>query len=226
MNAGDTRGKAKGETSGETREEVNDKAKRGRRPAYHHGALRDALIEAAEAILAESGVERFSLREAARRAGVTAAASAHHFGSAAGLLTEVAIRGYGALTGTLRAARDGGATPAARLRAMGVAYAAFALAYPGLFKLMYRKDLLLDTEALHLAAREALSELSNAVAAYRPDYSPAELNQAVLGAWSVVHGFAHLALDKRLTGRLAGVDAATAVETTLPSILAMLYPDR
>ena len=39
MNAGDTRGKAKGETSGETREEVNDKVKRGRRPAYHHGAL-------------------------------------------------------------------------------------------------------------------------------------------------------------------------------------------
>ncbi|MDQ4087902.1 MAG: TetR/AcrR family transcriptional regulator, partial [Pseudomonadota bacterium] len=55
--------------------------------AYHHGSLRKALVEAAEAVIAERGVDRFSLREAARRAGVSAAAPAHHFRDSRGLLT-------------------------------------------------------------------------------------------------------------------------------------------
>ena len=201
-------------------------AARGKRPAYHHGALKDALIEAAEAILAEDGVEKFSLREAARRAGVTAAASAHHFGSAAGLLTEVAARGYRALTAVLAEVHRDHALPGARVRAMGVAYAAFAIAQPGLFKLMFRKDLLNEEEGLSLAARAALAELSSAVAAYRSDQTEAERQLTVLGMWSTVHGFSHLLLDKRMAGHATGGDSAAAVTTTLPALLAMLYPDR
>lgn len=61
------------------------------RSTYHHGDLRAALIKAADAIIAEGGLEAFSLREAAQRAGVSPGAPAYHFGSAKGLLTEVAI---------------------------------------------------------------------------------------------------------------------------------------
>src|SRR5690606_24754474 len=91
--------------------------------AYHHGALRQALIDATEAILAEQGLEAFTLREAARRVGVSPAAPLHHFGSAAGLLTEVAILGFDALTRHLRdGAQAGGTDPAERLRSQGVGY--------------------------------------------------------------------------------------------------------
>jgi len=81
---------------------------------YHHGDLRAALIGATEALLAERGIEGFTLREAARRAGVSAAAPMHHFGSAAGLLTEVATLGFEELTRYLREReRDGDDPPAA-----------------------------------------------------------------------------------------------------------------
>ena len=61
---------------------------------YHHGDLREKLVAAAEAIILERGVDGFSLREAARRAGVSPAAPAHHFGDTQGLLSEVALRGF------------------------------------------------------------------------------------------------------------------------------------
>src|SRR5271165_4982256 len=92
-------------------------------PRYHHGALQDALIAATEAILAERGVEGFTLREAARRAGVSPAAPAHHFGDAKGLLSEVALLGFKEFGDALRRADEGaGSDPDRRLYAQGLAY--------------------------------------------------------------------------------------------------------
>ncbi len=82
------------------------------RQRYHHGALKDALVAAAEAILLESGVAGFSLRAAARRAGVSPSAPAHHFGDAAGLLAEVAARGFEELARDLRDAEERGGADA------------------------------------------------------------------------------------------------------------------
>ena len=65
-----------------TRNRVPAAGRAHARGAYHHGALRAALIDAAESVLAERGVEGFSLREVARRSGVSPAAPAHHFGDA------------------------------------------------------------------------------------------------------------------------------------------------
>jgi AcrR family transcriptional regulator len=73
------------------------------REGYHHGALREALIEASEALLAERGLEGFSLREVARRSGVSPAAPAHHFGDADGLLAAVATQAFDGLTAALEA---------------------------------------------------------------------------------------------------------------------------
>ena len=134
--------------------------------AYHHGDLREALIEASETLLAERGVEGFTLREVARRAGVSPAAPAHHFGDVRGLLTAVAIRAFEELTARLTAADlAAGADRRARLRAQGEAYVRFALARPGRFGLMFAVARL-DGENLELQRQgdAAFAVLERAVA--------------------------------------------------------------
>ncbi|MGO4127676.1 TetR/AcrR family transcriptional regulator [Inquilinus sp. YAF38] len=200
------------------------------RERYHHGDLQRALIAATEAILTERGVEGFTLREAARRAGVSAAAPAHHFGSAAGLLTEVALLGFETLTRFLRdGAAEGGEDAAARLRGQGMGYVRFARAHPARFLLMFRKDRLnWEDGRLRAAGQLAFAELEDAVRAYRGIAAGGPLDRAalttVLAAWSVVHGFAHLALD----GKFDGVGEAHGVgaldEAILPEMLAGLWP--
>ena len=95
---------------------------------YHHGQLRQAILAAAVDALAESGPARLSLRELARRAGVSHAAPAHHFGDKAGLLTAVAVQGYELLGDAL-----GGAAATGDFAEVGVAYVLFAASHPGHF---------------------------------------------------------------------------------------------
>src|SRR5579875_2460713 len=92
---------------------------------YHHGDLRPALLRAAVEVIGQSGPAAMSLREVARRAGVSHAAAAYHFGDKAGLLTAVAAQGYRMLTEELRSARD-----ARRgFLEVGVAYVRFAVSH-------------------------------------------------------------------------------------------------
>ncbi|MCU0912422.1 MAG: TetR/AcrR family transcriptional regulator, partial [Rhodobacteraceae bacterium] len=98
----------------------------GQRP-YHHGDLRAALLAAAEAELEARGIEAFSLRSVAKRAGVSHAAPAHHFGDAGGLLTALAAQGFRRFVANQAAHEDrAGADPAARLVESGLGYIAFA----------------------------------------------------------------------------------------------------
>src|SRR5918998_1032836 len=90
---------------------------------YHHGQLRQVILAAAVDALAESGPARLSLRELARRAGVSHAAPAHHFGDKAGLLTAVAAEGYTLLAEALTAAQQ----LAGDFLDVGVAYVRFAV---------------------------------------------------------------------------------------------------
>src|SRR5580692_3132718 len=105
---------------------------------YHLGDLREKLIAATEALILERGVDGFSLREVARRAGVSPAAPSHHFGDARGLLAEVAYLGFRDFADALAAADAKGRDPAARLYEQGLAYVGFALRYPARFTLMFR----------------------------------------------------------------------------------------
>ncbi len=171
------------------------------REHYHHGALKDALVAAAEAILLESGVTGFTLRAAARRAGVSPSAPAHHFGDAAGLLTEVAARGFEDLAKDLRAAEErAGGRSCARLRELGTAYVAYALKHPARVRLMFRRDMCdPQSERLKQVGNEAYAFLENAVRAFcgvAPE-EPCDSRTMgmILAAWSMVHGFAQLALD-------------------------------
>ena len=214
--------------SGKARPKGEDAASRGN---YHHGTLRDALIRATDEILSERGAVGFTLREAARRAGVSVAAPSHHFGSAAGLLTEVAIAGFDGLTKVLRDAADTGMAPAARLRALGMGYVRFALAHPGRFQLMFRHDLLLvDSDRLAIAGQAAFTELETSVRAYlaAADERAADdvLRSTVLGAWSTVHGFAHLALDGKFMTIAQPRSLPDFVSDVLPGVLLAAWPDR
>lgn len=205
------------------------------RPRYHHGALKDALVEAAEAILLESGVTGFTLRAAARRAGVSPSAPAHHFGDAAGLLTEVAARGFEELSRDLReAAGRSGADPASRLKELGTAYVAYALKYPARVQLMFRRDMCNpQAERLMRAGNEAYVFLDKAVRAFRGVAPEGPLDPHTLGvllaAWSSVHGFALLALDgafDTLAKETGGQDAIQSrmLPDMLSALVEMLAP--
>lgn len=210
------------------------KTKQGGRKAvavdrYHHGDLKAALIQAADQILSEHGPEGFSLREAARRAGVSAAAPAHHFGSAAGLLSEVALFGFEELARHLHVDPAAG-TPVQRLRAQGIGYVRFALTYPGRFQLMFRHDLLShDHIALQTAGERTLMQLEETIRAMRsiPQGRPmdAPARAELLAAWSVVHGFAHLALGGKLARLRAGATSDDLLADILPKVLENQWPD-
>lgn len=190
--------------------------------SYHHGALRPALIEAAEALIAERGLDRFSLRETARRAGVSAAAPAHHFGDSKGLLTAIAAAAFVELAEVLEAA-DASGSRDQRIAAQGRAYVRFAIGRPARFDLMWRKALLDgDDPALAEAGQRAFLRLDRAVRGEDAQLcSPADPRLAPsIAAWSLVHGFARLAIDGAF-----GTDAdapARAADVLLPAVLGYL----
>lgn len=178
---------------------------------YHHGDLRQALIDAAESMLQQQGLEAFTLRECARRAGVSHAAPAHHFGDARGLLSACAASGLDRLADTidgyLSLAPAGDTT--ARLRAVGQAYIDFALANRALFQLMFRRDRLNpQDDALRASGKRVGDALRNAIDAVLAERKlpVAERGQRILLAWSLVHGYVTLVLEQQ-TGELFGLDA-------------------
>ena len=178
---------------------------------YHHGDLKEALIAAGEAVLAERGLQGFTLRECARRAGVSHAAPKHHFGDVRGLLTEIAARGFTQLTRRLRAKmRAAGADLDAQFLATAEAYLGFAEAYPERFRVMFRSDLV-DVHAPDLirAAQQTFIELTNVIHRQHGEpeldadivelklMSTHVINDIIVG-WSYVHGLAHLKLEGQL----------------------------
>lgn len=169
---------------------------------YHHGDLRQALIVTAETLLAEKGVEGFGLRECARRAGVSPAAPAHHFGNMTGLLTAIATLGFEGLADAMEsaaAASDG--TAGERLKAIGLGYIRFALTHPARFRVIFGHFPLDHGDtALASASQHAFDILAQTIAAQPGNSEPLdELAQAdLVFAWSTVHGFANLALDGQM----------------------------
>ena len=165
---------------------------------YHHGDLRRVLLAAAVEALDEQGPAAHSLRDLARRAGVSHAAPAHHFGDKTGLLTAVATEGYGVLADALRAASDAG------FLEVGVAYVRFAVTHRAHFSVMFRPELLRTDDAALVAARAATAALLYGSGGDRRSVA------AGVAAWSMVHGFATLWLDGALPGELGPDPEAAA----------------
>ncbi|QFG26794.1 TetR/AcrR family transcriptional regulator [Actinomadura sp. WMMB 499] len=175
--------------------------------SYHHGNLRRAVLDAAADAIAESGPAGWSLRELARRAGVSHAAPAHHFGDKTGVLTAVAAEGYARFADALEAAGDD-------LHATGLAYVRFAVGNPAHFAVMFRPQLYRrDDPDLASARARADAVLARGVHGIVPGAEADADGTAAVAAWSIVHGFADLWLSGALPARLGDdpVDAAAPV---------------
>ncbi|MGI4901927.1 MAG: TetR/AcrR family transcriptional regulator [Janthinobacterium lividum] len=191
---------------------------------YHHGALREALLEGAERILDREGINGLTLRAAAREAGASHAAPKNHFDDLTALLSELATVGFRRFHQCLLAATPTTDSPAARLPALGRAYVEFAMQSPGLFLLMFRGERLdFERPGLREAMDAAAAVLQDAVGVTRDQkhapHLPLTAAAQFVSAWSLVHGFAMLYLDNRLAptlGRLAGrADALTLLDEIL-----------
>lgn len=153
---------------------------------YHHGDLRRVLLTAAVVAIEESGPAALSLRDLARRAGVSHAAPAHHFGDKPGLLTALAVEGFDLLAAALQTGDS--------LLEMGVAYVDFAVRRRAHFEVMYRPDLYrVDAPEVVAARGRSRAVLRSAVADLPPGPGAAGgVAGDALAAWSIVHGFATL----------------------------------
>lgn len=161
--------------------------------SYHHGDLRAALLQAATEVIEEVGVASLSLREVARRAGVSHGAPAHHFRDKAGLLTELAILGFAAFATALEAARDGaGSDPHRRLGEVGCAYVRFAVQHPAHFDVMFRPGVVDEQDKRLVQASTASYQVLLGCVQQAVVGTEHDVNTAALRAWSMAHGFATL----------------------------------
>jgi len=165
---------------------------------YHHGNLREALLDAAQQLLAREGLQALSLREVAKAAGVSHAAPYHHFDSLDALLAAVGERAFAQLAQQMSEAESGLTSTRARLLAICEAYVVFAQHQPEAFRLMFGPLLARKREhpGLQDAAERAFHVLLNAATDHaRRARKPQDGPELALAGWSLAHGFAHLAID-------------------------------
>jgi AcrR family transcriptional regulator len=171
--------------------------------AYHHGDLRQSLIDAAIALMDEDGISELSLRQVARRVGVSHNAPYRHFEDKDALLAAVAEQGFQSLRAALEAAQQGILPNSPqRLEAIGMAYVNFALAYPAHYRLMfgdYRCNFS-QYAGLAEAAQQSFMVLVNTIRAGQAAgiFRAADPLDMARVAWALVHGQSMLALDHKL----------------------------
>jgi AcrR family transcriptional regulator len=177
------------------------------RHAGGDGDLPTKLLAVTEEILREQGLHKFTLREAARRAGVSHGAPAFHFKDASGLLTAFATEAFKALREQMLKYRaEAPKDAAAQLLAVGCAYIDYAISHRPQFQLMFRSDTIrLDDEPFKEASKGALQQLQETMAPLLvPGESEAGRTTRLMLAWSAVHGFATLYLEKGFRPFYAG----------------------
>lgn len=183
---------------------------------YHHGDLRRAVLDAAVTAITESGPSGVSLRDLARRAGVSHAGPIHHFGDKAGVLTALAAEGYTLLADAVTDAQQ----RTGQLVEMGVAYIRFAVEHRAHFEVMFRPDLYrADDPAVASARQRASDALVSGAGSVTDRQAGSNTDLLAVAAWSLVHGFATLWLTGALQAEM-GPDldaAARAVAETLVS---------
>lgn len=179
---------------------VTKKAMAAKRP-YHRVNLKQSLLDSAVALIAEAGPQAFTLREVARRAGVSHNAPYRHFRDKDDLLAAVAAQGFDRLHEAMKRAMAKGRTAAERLSLAGRGYIQFALQSPQHLLVMFETPVPVDQRPEYAgAAQRAFQTLLDAIIAVQaegclPEGDPQPF--AVV-AWSAVHGLAKLAIGGRL----------------------------
>lgn len=164
---------------------------------YHHGNLQAALEDAALDLLETTSAAKISLREVARRAGVSHNAPYHHFGDRAALLSALGVRGMAALLAAQEEAVAAAEGTVAKVRALGLAYVAYAAAHPQAFALVFDPDYCAagapSAEMAPLIARneELLGSLVDELV-QEPGWEGRDPMALSAALWSTVHGMAQL----------------------------------
>jgi AcrR family transcriptional regulator len=179
---------------------------------YHHGDLRRALIDTALAMVTEEGSWKFTLREVARRAGVSHAAPYNHFADKSALLAEVAALGFQALRRELEESARRPRSSRQTLIAIAVAYVRFGVEHPGHYRLMFGPELAEEDRypVLQQASDATFSTLTTALERGQAagEVRPGSVRDEAVAAWSLVHGLTTLLIDRRLSS--LGVSASEA----------------
>jgi AcrR family transcriptional regulator len=172
-----------------------------RKKPYHHGHLRETLLKAAIELISEAGPAGFTLREVARRAGVSHNAPYRHFPDQGDLLAEVAAEGFRELTREMAEATKKQPTSVDRLKGAGLAYVKFALQRPEHFTVMFDAPFPMAEDPCEgEAAKQTFGALLGLVATCQAEGRLPEGDPKALAclAWTMVHGIAKLAMAKRL----------------------------
>lgn len=176
---------------------------------YHHGALRTALIDAASEVLRDTGPRGMTIREVAKRAGVSHAAPYRHFRDKDELAVAVVERGFSLLNDAMRKARDeAGDDVLQQFSASGEAYINFARSYPAYYRAMFSGELLSreDIAGMEHTSEEALADIEGYVRACQ-DMGVLRKDDVKLQAIAIVstiHGFLSLLNDGRIGHLLNG----------------------
>ena len=179
---------------------------------YHHGDLKNALLDAAWDLASEGSVDHFTLREVARRAGVSPAAPYHHFADKNDLVRQLAIRAFEAMRQTLQTAADSATDATQQLEAMGVAYLRFAFTHAAEFRFMFKRELCGapgQPDPLEVAGRAAQAVLYDVVVAAQANQTirAGDPQIIVLSIWSAIHGLSGILLETPL-GKNATLEVA------------------
>ena len=200
-----------------------------KKPAYHHGDLRAALVQCAVKVIHARGDLNFSLRDLAVEVGVSHVAIYRHFPDKAALLDAVAGNGFELLTQSLRDAAQGfDHDPAQQLARQGAAYVSMAVRYPGHFAAMFSRqsNTASQTPELQSVAEGAYEVLVETVARrlHVADITHPDVQTEAVRCWALVHGLACLQLSGNLAACL-GHDPKQASEAELNTfVMALLQP--
>ncbi|MDA3900547.1 MAG: TetR/AcrR family transcriptional regulator [Spirochaetes bacterium] len=182
-------------------------AKNKKNTSYHHGDLKETLINQSLSIIDKEGLGGLTLRKAARLAGVSHAAPAHHFGDMKGLLAAIATNGFVLLTTQMVNSIDQlkENNPLYKFKTIGLAYIEFALKNPSFLKIMYHSELS-DKKSYPELMRESKKPfqlLKNIIMECQKEklIKDGNLDESALFAWSTVHGFSNLAVNDQLKSK-------------------------
>jgi AcrR family transcriptional regulator len=171
-----------------------------KRPQYHHGDLRNALLEAARTLAQERGADALTLRHVARQAGVSHAAAYHHFTDKNDLLRALAIQAFKALEIELQRAIQDHADDHDAFETLGATYLRFALNHAAEFRFMFRRDLCMPEgvpDPLEIASRGAQAALTAFVHVRQSDgtLKAGDPQATTLSFWSTIHGLTTIILE-------------------------------
>ena len=194
-----------------------DDPDQGRKRGYHHGNLREALVDSALRLIAQQGPHGFSFAEVAREAGVSAAAPYRHFPSREALIAECARRGFSLFADLLDRAWNGGAPSAlSAFERVGRAYLAFARKEPGYYVAMFEAGLDLDSEpSLRAEAERAQAAMRRATEALIEKAAPEKRPLARMASahvWAMSHGVVEL-FERNSAGLGSPISAEELLES-------------